>query len=93
MIKRPDLVAGRTALVREEREHVARAMRELGITVHASGANFLLFEQTRRPPQELHAALFRRGVLIRSYPIGLRVSIGTPANNDAFLAALRAELP
>ena len=93
LIKRPDLVAGRTALVREERERVARAMRELGITVHASGANFLLFEQTRRPPQELHAALFRRGVLIRSYPIGLRVSIGTPANNDAFLAALRAELP
>ncbi len=93
LIKRPELVASRAVLVQEERERVARAMRELGITVHASGANFLLFEQSRRPPQELHAALFRRGVLIRSYPIGLRVSIGVPAMNDAFLAALRAELP
>ncbi|MFN2548111.1 MAG: histidinol-phosphate transaminase [Myxococcales bacterium] len=93
LIKRPELVAQRAASVRDERERVARAMRELGITVHPSGANFLLFEQTRRPPKELHAALFRHGVLIRSYPIGLRVSIGSPAHNDAFLAALKAELP
>ena len=61
--------------------------------MHPSGANFLLFEQARKPPKELHAALFRRGVLIRSYPIGLRVSIGAPVHNDAFLAALKAELP
>jgi histidinol-phosphate aminotransferase len=89
LIKRPDLVAQRAALVREERERVAQAMRALGITVHPSGANFLLFEQPRK---DLHAGLFRRGVLIRSYPFGLRVSIGAPAHNDAFLAALRAEL-
>ena len=93
LLARPELVAERARLVTAERERMARALRDLGLSVHPSGANFLLFEQTRRPPQELHAALFRRGVLIRSYPIGLRVSIGTPANNDAFLAALRAELP
>jgi histidinol-phosphate aminotransferase len=73
-------------------------LRELGIEVHASGANFLLFEQDRRPAAELHAALFRRGVLIRNVSSGrdlarcLRVSIGAPAANDAFLGALRAEL-
>jgi histidinol-phosphate/aromatic aminotransferase/cobyric acid decarboxylase-like protein len=66
--------------------------------VHPSGANFLLFEQDRRPAGELHTALFRRGVLIRNVSgvpglsRALRVSIGAPPANDAFLAALRAEL-
>lgn len=98
LIRRPQLVAERSRLVADERERVARAMRELGICVHPSGANFLLFEQDRRPAGELHAALFRRGVLIRNVSSGpalgkaLRVSIGAPAANEAFLAALRAEL-
>jgi histidinol-phosphate aminotransferase len=97
LIERPQLVRERSKLVMDERERVARALRELGITVHPSGANFLLFEQSRRPASELHAALFRRGVLIRNISSApglsraLRVSIGAPAANDAFLAALRAE--
>jgi len=97
LIERPQLVRERAKLVMDERERVARALRELGITVHPSGANFLLFEQSRRPASELHAALFRRGVLIRNVSSApglsraLRVSIGAPAANDAFLAALRAE--
>jgi histidinol-phosphate/aromatic aminotransferase/cobyric acid decarboxylase-like protein len=66
--------------------------------VHASGANFILFEQEKRPASELHAALFRRGVLIRNVSTSpgleraLRVSIGAPPANDSFLAALRAEM-
>jgi len=98
LLQRPALVAARTRLVVDERERVARALRELGATVHPSGANFLLFEQGRRPANELHAALFRRGVLIRNVSSArdlqhaLRVSIGAPAANDAFLAAMRAEL-
>lgn len=81
-----------------ERERVAAALRELGAAVHDSGANFILFEQEKRPADDLHAALFRRGVLIRNVSSSagleraLRVSIGAPAANDAFLAALRAEL-
>jgi len=98
LLSRPELVAERTRLVIGERERVARSLRELGLTVHPSGANFILFEQTRRPANELHAALFRRGVLIRnvsgapSLSHALRVSIGAPAANDAFLAAMRAEM-
>jgi histidinol-phosphate/aromatic aminotransferase/cobyric acid decarboxylase-like protein len=66
--------------------------------VHASGANFLLFEQDERPASELHKALFARGVLIRNVSTArdlkraLRVSVGPPEANDAFLAALEAEL-
>jgi histidinol-phosphate aminotransferase len=98
LIRRPSLIVERVQLVIDERWRVEKAMRELGLTVHPSGANFLLFEQSRRPASELHAALFRRGVLIRNISSApglsraLRVSIGAPAANDAFLAALRAEV-
>ena len=97
LIARPQLVAERAGLVRRERERVARALEGLGMLVHPSGANFLLFEQEKRPAAELHAALFRRGVLIRNVSAtadlsrALRVSIGAPAANDAFLAAMGAE--
>jgi histidinol-phosphate aminotransferase len=98
LIKRPALIKERTQLVIRERERVAEALRELELFVHPSGANFLLFEQERRLAGELHAALFKRGVLIRNVASGedlrnaLRVSIGAPGKNDAFLAAMRAEL-
>jgi len=98
LIARPDLVAERARLVAQERERVAKGLRAAGCTVHPSGANFLLFEQDRRPANDLHKALFARGVLIRNVSSArdlsraLRVSIGAPAANDAFLAALRAEL-
>jgi histidinol-phosphate aminotransferase len=98
LIGRPQLIAERTRLVAQERDRVADGLRELGVLVHPSGANFLLFEQERRPAGELHAALFKRGVLIRNVASGedlrnaLRVSIGAPDKNDAFLAAMRAEL-
>jgi histidinol-phosphate aminotransferase len=98
LIARPALVAERARLVEVERARVALALAELGCVVHGSGANFLLFEQRQRPSRELHAALFARGVLIRDFsthPLlgrSLRVSIGAPAANDAFLAAARAEL-
>jgi histidinol-phosphate aminotransferase len=97
LIERPRLVAERSKLVMDERERVAHALRALDITVHPSGANFLLFEQSQRPAADLHAALFRRGVLIRNVSSAtglsraLRVSIGAPSANDAFLAAMRAE--
>jgi histidinol-phosphate aminotransferase len=98
LLKRPELVRERARLVVRERERVAAALRESGCTVHASGANFLLFEQQKQPANDLHQALFRRGVLIRNVSSArdleraLRVSIGAPAANDAFLAAMKAAL-
>jgi len=98
LVARPELVRERAAFVVRERDRVASALRASGCTVHGSGANFLLFEQSRRPAGDLHAALFRRGVLIRNVSAApgleraLRVSIGATGSNDAFLAALAAEL-
>jgi histidinol-phosphate aminotransferase len=98
LMARPELVRERAELVSRERERMAAAIRRLGCVVHASGANFLLFEQDKRPAADLHKALFARGVLIRNVSSGrdlsraLRVSIGQPSANEAFLSALRAEL-
>jgi histidinol-phosphate aminotransferase len=95
LLRRPELIAERAALIVSERERVAAALTRLGMRVHPSGANFLLFEQERIPAPQLHAALFERGVLIRNFSVqnALRVSIGSPDKNDAFLAAMRAEIP
>jgi histidinol-phosphate aminotransferase len=71
-----------------ERDRVMESLRGLGFEVVPSDANFVLFGQF-----EDAAATWRsyldHGVLIRDVgiPRHLRVSIGTPAENDAFLAA------
>jgi len=80
-------------LLRSERNRVVGWLRARGLTVADSDANFVLFGRFG----DRHAvwqALLDRGVLIRETgPAGwLRASIGTPAENDAFLAALEEVL-
>ncbi|MDO4887146.1 MAG: histidinol-phosphate transaminase [Actinomycetaceae bacterium] len=77
------------ASIRHSRDDLAKALRELGCDVTASDANFLLFG-TFADRHALWQGLLQRGVLIREVgPQGcLRVSVGTPQENAAFLAAL-----
>jgi histidinol-phosphate aminotransferase len=77
-----------------ERDRVAAALATLpGIQVLPSQANFLAFAVPGQP-RRLWQALLDRGVLIRdisAYPTldrYLRVTVGTPEENDTFLAAL-----
>jgi histidinol-phosphate aminotransferase len=98
-----DLLAARCAEVVSERERLATAMARLpGVRVFASQANLLLFGVGQ--PGD-HAAtrawqgMVDRGVLVRLFdrpgPLAgcARVTIGTPAENDRFLAALTESLP
>jgi histidinol-phosphate aminotransferase len=60
-----------------------------------SASNFILCRVTGRSARELKLDLEREGVLIRYYSSALlrdyvRVSVGTPAQTDALMAALRA---
>ena len=87
-----DLLA-QVDLLRSERDRVVGWLRGQGLTVADSDANFALFGDL----DDRHAVwqgLLDRGVLIRETgPDGwLRVSIGTPAENDAFMTALQEVL-
>lgn len=82
-----------------ERERVFEALRSMaGVKPYPSKANFILFELAGADPKGVFEALYADGVLIRdvtSYPrLGraLRVTVGSPAENDAFLASLRKTL-
>jgi histidinol-phosphate aminotransferase len=71
-----------------ERDRVMESLRDLDFSVVPSDANFVLFGQFA----DAHAtweSYLEQGVLIRDVgsPAHLRVTIGTPAENDAFLAA------
>jgi histidinol-phosphate aminotransferase len=74
------------ALLRGERERVAAALAAAGYDVVPSDANFVLFGRFADAPRAWQAFL-DRGVLIRDVgiPGRLRVTIGTPEENDAFL--------
>ena len=70
-----------------------KELKALGLTVLPSQANFLAigFGRDAKP---IHQGLLERGIIVRpiaSYdmPYFLRVSIGTEAENDRFLAALK----
>ncbi len=87
------LTEGIAALVRERGRVFAELRRRPAVRVFPSKANFILMK-THRPARELFDGLYGQGVLVRdvsSYPLldrCLRVSIGTPEENDRFLAAL-----
>jgi histidinol-phosphate aminotransferase len=88
---RPELEA-RLAAVVAERARVLAALREAGSEVPESQANFVwlpLRERATDFAQHCEAG----GVIVRPFADasgGVRVTIGLPAGNDAFLAAARS---
>ncbi|MDW8067158.1 MAG: histidinol-phosphate transaminase, partial [Aquificaceae bacterium] len=77
----------------EERQRVYEELLKLeGIKPYPSEANFILFKSLAMPAELLHKRMVEEGVLIRNFsymiPQCLRVSIGKPEENDAFLEAL-----
>jgi histidinol-phosphate aminotransferase len=78
-----------------ERERLARELDAIaGVQPVPSGANFVLF-RAEGDGHTLWQAMVDRGVLVRDFSRWprltdcLRVTVGTPGENDAFLAALR----
>jgi histidinol-phosphate aminotransferase len=75
-----------------ERARVAVALTQMGVPFTPSQANFILVHP-KASGISLHERLLAEGVIVRNggslgCPGSLRVSIGTPKENDAFLAAL-----
>ena len=79
----------RVAGIIAERERVYDAMRRIkGVAPCPSQANFIFFRVPE--PRRTFDALCERGVLIREYADALRVSIGSPEENDRFLEELQS---
>lgn len=99
-LRHPTLFEQQTAILRGERERLFRALDALeGITPFPSAANFILFRVACGRATPIFAAIKERGVLIKnmgasSGPLAdsLRVTVGTPEENSAFLTALLAVL-
>jgi histidinol-phosphate aminotransferase len=89
-----DEMRARVATLVEERGRVSAALAELPVDLWRSDANFILFRPRERDGAAVWQALLDRSVLIRNCAGWrrlegcLRVTIGTPAEDDAFLAAL-----
>ncbi|MGW6913169.1 histidinol-phosphate transaminase [Kitasatospora sp. NPDC054939] len=89
-LEHTDTLLGYVGRLKAERDRLVDALRGLGLEVTDSDANFVQFGRFA----DTHAvwqAILDHGVLVRDngVPGWLRVTAGTPAENDAFLDAVR----
>jgi histidinol-phosphate aminotransferase len=97
-LRHTDEMEIRVARIAEERGRVAAALGDLAVQSWPSDANFILFRPEERSADEVWRALLEHSVLIRNCADWdglsgcLRVTIGTPEENDRFLTALKESL-
>jgi histidinol-phosphate aminotransferase len=91
-LEHQDQLLANVAQLRADRELVAEGLRQLGLTVVPSAANFILFTGFSQPASQLWKDLLDKGVLIRDVGLlgYLRVTIGNEAENQKFIEALSA---
>jgi len=96
MLEHLAILEAQADALRAERARLKAALEAIKrVQVFPSAANFLLFRLAE--PDRVFTALKERGILIKNvskkHPLlagCLRVTVGTPAENDSFLQALRA---
>jgi histidinol-phosphate aminotransferase len=99
-LKHQDVVDQRVTMTLAERAGMVEGVRELGLWVAESDANFIWLtlpeaEDPAATEAEIARGLVERGVLVRAgtslgQPGALRVTVGTDAENQRFVAALAA---
>lgn len=77
----------------ESRDSLVSALSERGFYVLPSAANFVFAKHTNKTASDIALGLRERGVIVRHFNKPridnfLRITIGTPAQNEALLAAL-----
>lgn len=75
----------------EEKARVLSELRNLGWTIPQAGGNFIWFSGS--VGEQIQAAALSQAVQTRGFPEGVRVTIGSRAENDQFLAAIRTIKP
>ena len=82
----------RAEIVAAQRDRVQTALRKLGADVPETQANFVWLPLGEESVA-FAAACEAAGIIVRPFPgDGVRVSVGTPAENDAFLAVAEVSL-
>ena len=95
VMQNPEAIWERVAMIKRERLRLEKALFACqGVTPFPSEANFILF-RTARSAQEVDAVLKSDKILVRDFsghpllPDCLRVTVGKPEENDAFIASLQ----
>lgn len=79
----------RVRLIISERDRVAAALRAHGYAVPDTQANFVWIPEAQSG-DALVAACAAQRIVVRQFPQGVRVSVGTPEQNDRFLSVALA---
>ena len=88
----------RVDVIKSERSRIFSAISEMECDVWPSGSNFILFRPRSTAAAVVWQRMVDRGVLVRDFSTTprltgcLRVTVGTPDENSAFLDALTAAL-
>ncbi|GAA1919875.1 histidinol-phosphate transaminase [Streptomyces sodiiphilus] len=96
-LEHTDTLLGYVGRLKDERDRIVAELTGMGYEVTPSDANFVQFGRFEGEggARAVWQRLLDRGVLVRDngVPGRLRVTTGTPAENDAFLAAMRELTP
>jgi len=95
LLKHRTVLDRQISLLISERTKLLTALSKMqGLTVYPSETNFILFKSTK-DASAIHAKLKKAGILIKNLnrqgPLSncLRVTVGTPAENQEFVGALK----
>jgi len=80
-----------------ERDRMTAALTAMGFEVLPSAANFVFARHERESGKDLTARLRQQGIIVRHFDrpriaAFMRITVGTPENNDALLEALQGIL-
>ncbi len=80
--------------IKAERRRVTEELRNMGFELNESHTNFLLARPKMPPARQIHEKLAENNIFIRYFQNSemadkLRISMGTPEQNDALLKCLR----
>ena len=89
-LENSDLLLAKISQLRNARDKLIAQLQELGLSVVATEANFILFSGFKTDSSQIWQALVDKGVLIRDVglPGYLRVTVGTDTENAKFISEL-----
>ena len=96
ILKKPQALEQQAAEIREQREAMLKTLAAIdSIVVYPSQANFILFRLSQHDAGDVFERIKSQGVLIKNMKATqgalqncLRVTVGTPAENEVFIRAL-----